>query len=160
MTRHGCRKCSIGRMGIDSWSKSRFPTSRGQLQCTHNWRRAVTPAPFSCGGNLSKAGLGAIVKCGDQSLIVVGVTDPGIILALAIRPQTAPLTRQEVRIAADDARQLGLRRLTSVISTDDQAVVAIGPEHPLRVVGDGKWLLSRIETTARRSRQAASLEQA
>jgi hypothetical protein len=88
------------------------------------------------------------------------VTDRGIMLALAIRPQTSPLMRQEVRVASDDARQLGLRRLTSVISTDNQAVVAIGPEHPLRVVGDGKWLLSRIETTARRWRETAAVEQA
>jgi hypothetical protein len=91
-------------------------------------------------------------------LIVVGVTDLGTILALAIRPQTAPLTRQEVRVSPEDARQLGLRRLTSVISTDDQAVVAIGPGHPLRIVGDGTRLLPQIETIARRSRETATVE--
>ena len=148
-------------MGIDSWSESRF---------LHLSRPAELPTPtgvglshrrlFHIGGNLSKAGVGAIVQCGDQSLIVVGVTDHGIMLALAIRPQTSPLMRQEVRVASDDARQLGLRRLTSVISTDNQAVVAIGPEHPLHVVGDGTWLLSRIETTARRWRETAALERA
>lgn len=146
-------------MGIDSWSESRFASFPGQLSYPNTGAEMPHSAPFF-GGILTEAGVGAIVQHGAQFLIVVGVADPDTILALAIRPQTSPLMRQEVRVSRDDACQLGVRRLTSVIATHDRAVVAISRHDRPHVVGDGSWLLSRIETTARRWRETAALERA